>query len=375
MAADAGLDVLFAAFLQLDNPFGIDEVLTRDGNGVDSALGNRLRRNFGLHLAAAGHRDVHELLDVRDIFEVAVVGHVLRRMCPVPSIVSTVVAVEMVVAGILQVLDSLLGLGHVAAELDVLFAGNSALEEVLRLGDDGVTQGHREVGAGVVLDALDDIGRVAISVLEGSTVLVGAVVPVLDRKLVEGVAFVHSVDLHAVDASLAQQLRGLTERSDALLDLGSGEHLGVVALQPAVRGGGSGSGEVLHVQNGFCELVDDRILQNHLHHRRDGERTAAACCQLNEQLAAGLVEVLHVLCKFLIHSLVLVEPSVAENVTHPLHAGDNQTDIILCFLQEVVSRLLVKMVRLHPAEQGRAAHGAVGNAVFQFHIANFPRGK
>ena len=45
----------------------------------------------------------------------------------------------------------------------------------------------------------------------------------------------HGVDLNAVDAGLAQELRGLAEGLDALLYLLNGERLGLVVLLPAVR--------------------------------------------------------------------------------------------------------------------------------------------
>ena len=36
---------------------------------------------------------------------------------------------------------------------------------------------------------------------------------------------------------------------------------------------------------------------------------------------------------------------------------------------------IFNVVRLHPAEQGRAAHGALDNAVFHFDIADLPGGE
>src|SRR5699024_5469653 len=137
----AGLDVLLAAFLELVYPLGVDQVLTRDGEGVQLAGGYRARGDLVLNLAGTYDRDDAEDLDVLELGEVAVVGHVLRRMRPVPGVVGAVVAVEHVVAGVLQLLDDDLALRHVAAELDKLLAGHRALEEVLRLGDNGVAQG------------------------------------------------------------------------------------------------------------------------------------------------------------------------------------------------------------------------------------------
>ena len=118
VAADAGTDVLFSAFLDLDDPLGIDEVLTCDGNCVQTTSCDFFSCFFRSHTASAGNRHVGELLDVLNIFQVAVIRHVLRRMCPVPSIVGTVVAVEeLISANFFQMFDCLLGFGQITEEL------------------------------------------------------------------------------------------------------------------------------------------------------------------------------------------------------------------------------------------------------------------
>lgn len=372
VAADAGLYVLLAAFLDLDDPLGVDEVLAGDGDGVEPAGLDLGRGDLGLHLAGADDRDVAVVLYVLNFRKVAVVGHVLRRMRPVPGVVGAVVAVEHVVAGFLKQLDDLLGLSHVAAEFLELLAGDGALEEVLRLGDDGVTQGDGEVRSGFLLDLLDDIGGEAQAVLQRAAVLVGTVVEVRDGELVESVALVDGVDLDAVDTGLAQELGGLAEGGDALLDLLNGQRLGLVVLLPAVGRVGGGGAEVLGVHYRAGELADDRVVKAHADHVGDGHGTSAAGGQLDEQLGTGLVELLHVLLQGLVEALVVVQPAVAHDVAHPLHAGENEANAVSCLLKQEIGRFLIEVAGLHPAEQGRAAHGAHDYAVFDLHIADLP---
>jgi len=316
---------------------------------------------------------------VLDILKVAVVGHVLRRMCPVPRVVGAVVAVEHVVARVAQDLDGLLGLFHIAAELhEVLLIRHCALAPGLGLGHDGVTQGHGEVLAGVALDGLDDIGGKAQPVLQRSAVLVGTIVHVGDGELVQGIALMDCMDLHAVDAGVAQALCGLAEGVDHLLNLGLGQRTGLDVLSPAVGGVGCGSADVLHIDDGACQLVEKIVLRKLDHPVGYCHGAAGACCQLNKQLRAGLVELIHVLGKLFELVIVLIKPLSAGNaprILDELHAGENKAYAVLGSVEQEVSRFLVKVVRLHPAEKVCAAHGALNNAVFDLHIADFPWSK
>ena len=376
VAADAGLDLVLTALEDLVDPLGVNEVLTRDGNCIETAGSDLFRGLDRIHTAGAGDGLVGELLDVLDVLEVAVVGHILRRMCPVPCVVSTVVAVEHVVAGIAQVLDGLLGLGHVTAELfEVGLIRHSALAPSLGLGDDGVTQGHREVGAGLTLDGLHDLDRETETVLERAAVLVGTMVPVGDGELVKQIAFVDGVDLNAVDTGLTQQLRGLAERIDHLVDLFDGHRAGEHVLLPTVRGSGSGSAAVADVDDGLGKGAEHLVVVQSDHPGGNSHGAAETSGELNEQLGAGLVVLDHVVGEFLKHLLVLPEPSAAHGVTDTLHAREDQTDAVLRTVEQEVRSFLIKVAGLQPSKQRGAAHGALHNAVFDLDIANLPRSK
>ena len=379
VAADAGLDLVLTTLFDLMYPLVVDEVLTCDSNCIQTAGGDLLSGLDRIHTACADDGSVGEVLDVLDVLQVAVVGHVLWRMCPVPCVVGAVVAVEHCVAGLLEVLDSLLGLFHVAAELlEVLLVRHSALAPALGLGDDGVTQGDGEVVTGILMDALDDLDREAEAVLEGSAVLVGTEVPVLHGELVEQVTFMDSVDLNAIDACIAQLLRGLTEGFDHFLDLGAGHGTGLEILVPAVGGSGSGRAGVLNVNDGGSELVEEVVLGKVAHPAVDSHGAAEAGGELNKELGTGLVELFHVGLEFFEHTVVLPEPLAAgdtHGITNALHTGEDQADAVLRAVEEEVGGLLVEVVRLQPTEEGGAAHGTLYDAVRYFHIANLPRSK
>jgi len=380
VAADAGLDLVFLAVEDLEDPVGVTEVLTCNCNSVKTAGSDLFRSDLGGHTACACNGLVGELLDVLNVSQVAVVGHILRRMCPVPGVIGTVIGVEEVIAHVAEVLDGLLGLFHVTAELGDLACcfGNDALAEVCAVGNCGVTEGYGEVIAAVLLDALNDLYGEAISVLEGAAVLVGTLVPVLHGELVEEIALVDSVDLNAVNACVLKSLCGLAEALDHVLNFLYGERTGHEGRIPAVRSLGSGCCCVAYIDDGGCELVEDGVLVQVDHPGSDSHGTAEACSELYEQLCAGLMELFHVGLQFLEHLLVLVQPVSAghtHGVADTLHTGENEADALLGSLKQEISCFLVEMAGLEPAKQGGTAHGALDNAVLDLYIADLKGGK
>ena len=277
-------------------------------------------------------------------------------MCPVPCVVSTVVAVEEVVAHVAEVLDSSLGFGHIAAPLLELFAGNCALAPGLGVGLDGVTEGYGEVFASFALYALNDLNREAETVLEGAAVLVLTPVPVLHSELVKQIALVNGVDLNAVNACVAQHLCGLAECLDHLMDFLNGHGTGEHILLPAVRSCGSGCAAVAYVNDGGSELVENGVLVENDHPGGNCHGAAKACCELDEQLCAGLVVLYHEFLELLEHSLVLIQPAATHSVADALHAGEDKANALLRSLEQEVSRLFIEVAGLHPAEQRGTSH-------------------
>ena len=133
MTADAGLDVLETVLNQFGDPFRIGQELTCYTDGVDPTVCNGFCTDFRIHSTGANHGNVYEFFNMRHIVQVAVLGHIHRRMRPVPGIVCTVVRVQHIVARILQIAGGTLGFLHTAAHLGIFLAGHSTLAESLHL--------------------------------------------------------------------------------------------------------------------------------------------------------------------------------------------------------------------------------------------------
>ena len=377
MAADTGPDVLDPVLDQLGDPLGVSQELTGNAHTVDLALADGLSSHIGLHTAGADHGDVHKLLNMGNVVQVAVLRHVHRRMCPVPAIIRTVVGVKHIVAGILQVLGSPLGLGHITAHFRCVVTGDDTLSKALQLGLYGVAQGYRERRTALSLDGLDNFCGEAVTVLKRAAVLVGTLVEEFDGKLVQQIALVDSMDFHTVNTGIHTQLCGLGKGLDDLVDLLLG-HLGYDNIRGPTGRLCTGRGQlVAGVKDGFHNCTGELILMQRANQLRDCPAAAHTSGQLDKELGTGLMNFFHEFSQILKHLGVLPQPLAPEGISQGCDAGDNQTNIIVCTLQEQLCCLFIEMTaaQFKPTKEAGAAHGTHNNAVLDLYIADLPGGK
>ena len=310
------------------------------------------------------------------ILQVAVLGHVHGRVRPVPGIVGAVVGIKHIVAGLLQIAGGLFAFLHIPADLGVVgLAGQGTVAEILHLGHGAVPHRYRVIRPAGRLDGLDDLHRKAVAVLKIAAVGVGAVVGVFHGKLVQQVAFVYRMDLHAVHPGFLAQNRRFGKGFDDLLDLGD-RHLGAGDLRCPAGRQRAGAGQlIVGIQNGLDQGAQHGVLVQGQHLVGNAPGPAHTRGDLHKQLGAGLVDLFHVGFQFPEHLFVLVKPPAADGVPDGGNAGDDQAHIVAGPLQEEVGRFFVKMVWLHPAEQRGAAHGAEDDPVLDLYLADLPGGK
>ena len=218
VAENARADIGLAVFEHLGKPFRVSQEVASKARAVKFSCSDGLGCGIQRHAPRADDGDIDEVFDMLDLGQIAVFRHIHRRMRPVPRVIGSVVAVEHVIARILQEFRGNLGLGHVAACFDVVLAGQRALPEALGLRDDGIAQRHREIRAAGGLDGLDDLSGEAVAVFQTAAVLIRALVDVVERELVEQIALMDSVNLHAVNARVLEQFGALGERVNELLN-------------------------------------------------------------------------------------------------------------------------------------------------------------
>ena len=109
----------------------------------------------------------------------------------------------------------------------------------------------------------------------------------------------------------------------------------------------------------------------------DSPASAHAGSQLNKELCSGFMDLVHKFLQLFEHLLVFPQPCTQNGITDRCNAGNDQTNVILCPLQKEFGGFLVKMAacKLHPAKEGRTAHGTQNNAVLDLHITDLPGGK
>ena len=146
-------------------------------------------------------------------------------MSPIPRVVSTVVSIEHIIAGILQILGCPLGFFHITAHFGGGVTGDKTLGKALQLGLNAVAQGYGERRTALGLDGLDNFSGETVAVFKGAAILVSTLVEEFDGKLVQQIAFMDSMDFHTVNTGIHAQLCGLGKGLDDLVDLLLG-HLG-----------------------------------------------------------------------------------------------------------------------------------------------------
>ena len=249
VAEDAWPDLVLAAFLELRDPGLVGEEGAGEAGRIQASRLYLIGRDIGVEAACRDDRDVDEGLDVLDVGEVAVLGHVDWRMGPVPGVVGAVVAVEHVVACVLEVLGGLLALSHVASGLLEVLSGQGTLPEALGHRAHRVAQRDGEVVTALGLDRLDDFDGEAVAVLEGSSILVTPVVEVGQCELVEQVAFMDGMYFDAVDSRLLQEVGRLGEGCDYVEDLLARDLSGWKAVRPAVGSGGRRRSDLVQIHH------------------------------------------------------------------------------------------------------------------------------
>ena len=296
-------------------------------------------------------------------------------MRPVPRIVGAVVGVEHVIAGILKILGGFFALFHIPAHFDVVLAGHRALAEALGLADDGISQRDGIILAALLLDLLHHGDGETVSVLEAAAVLVRALVGVLQSELVKEITLVHRVHFDAVHARFLAHFRGLSVGVDDVLDLLFGESAAGDVLRPSGRQFARRRADVGRVEDGLHECAHHLVFDGQRKEIAQRKGTPEPGSELHEEFGARLVDLLHIRFELFESALRLVEPLSADEVPQRRDAGDDETDIVFRAFEEEIRRVLVEVMRLHPAEQRRSAHGTQHDAVFDLHIADLPRGE
>ena len=298
-------------------------------------------------------------------------------MGPVPAIIGTVIGIEHIVAGILQIFGSPLGFFHVASQFLGILTGNDALLEALQLRLHAVAQRNGEIVTAAFLDGLDHFGSETIAVFKGAAVFVGTLVEEFNGKLVQQVTFMNSMHFHAVNAGIFAELGGLGKSLNDLMDLLLGHFRADDVRGPAGRLRGGRCQLMAGIDNGLNDSPGDLILVQGANQLGDGPGAAHTGGELDEKLGTGLMDLIHKYLQFFKHLGILPQPFAPEGIPQGGNTGDDQAHVVLCSLQEQLGGLLVKAAagQLKPTKQGSSAHGAHDNAVFNLHIADLPGGK
>ena len=176
VAQNTGTDVVLPIIHQLGHPFLVCQELSGESGTVNFSVSNGSRSRLRIHTSGAYHRDIHEFTDMRHILQIAVLRHIDRGMCPVPGIIGSVITVQHIITGILQILCCFFGFCHITACFCEAFSGKCPLTEPLGLGFHAVPKRHREILPADFLDLFYDLYSKTISVFKRSTIFIGSLI-------------------------------------------------------------------------------------------------------------------------------------------------------------------------------------------------------
>ena len=185
------------------------------------------------------------------------------------------------------------------------------------------------------------------------------------------------MDFHTVYTGVLAELGGFCKGFDDFVNLLFG-HLGTFDIVCPAGFLRRGRCKLMGgVDDGLYKRTGELVLVQRCDKLGDCPGTSHSCGELDEQLCACLVDFVHEYLEVAEHFLVLPEPFAPESITQGSDAGDDQTYIVVRSFEKQLCSLLVEVAagQFKPAEQRCTAHGTHDNAVFDFHIADFPRCK
>ena len=153
-------------------------------------------------------------------------------------------------------------------------------------------------------------------------------IDILQRELIEQIALMDRMDLHAIHSCLLQQQCALGKRRDIFFNLFLCQRSGRNFIAPAIRRRRSSRTDLIKIHNRLAERAENRIHVQLLHCLADRERSSESCCQLNKQLRTSLMKFRHPLCKILIHLLVGIQPLSEHRIVDWLAARKHQPGTI-----------------------------------------------
>ena len=377
MTGDAGTDLIFPALFQLGQVFTVAQQLPGDAHSIDLAGLDGAFSRVGLHFAGDNNGDIHKLRNVLCLAEVAVQRHVYRRMGPIPAVVGAVVAVQCVIARVLEILRGLLALFHIPADFRKFFTGDSAHFEIDDLGGNGVAQHDGIILTALPLDGLYHLYSEAIAVFKAAAVFIGPVVIILQGELVHQIALVDRMDLNTVYTDVLAQLGGLGIALNIVLNLLDGK-------SPGRKLGCPGQRQTVVRRDHHLIKMQQRIRQffqpgllgdvNKLGH--DGIiPTRKAGTQLKEDFGTVFMNLIDQRLRLPEGLGILVQPFAHHHGIHRNHSGNEQAHFILGPLNVVVPCLFVIMGTVHVLNNVGSLHCRDNDAVSDLAVTDFEGGK
>ena len=235
MAGNAGDHIFFSVFTYLCQKLLIAEELPANRHKVDFIISDCLCRIFQLHPARANYGLICVGPDLSHFRQITIQWHVYRRMRIVPGVIGTIVSIEGIISCFRQNSQRLFSLFKGSAQLSRLFiCRDNSFPESSYFRLHRVAQGDREVLTAFFLNGFYHFTCKTQSVFKRTAILIRSVVCPAHGELIHQIAFMKSVNIHAVNSVLLTHICRISKPLDYSLDVLHRHFLGFVIFNPPV---------------------------------------------------------------------------------------------------------------------------------------------
>ena len=312
VTANARHDFIFSVFHEFCYPFRINQKLSSNSHCINLVFLDCFCTGFWIHSSSTNNWHCCELLDVSNVFQITVFRHIARRMCPIPCIIGSVVAVEHVIACFFKMFDCFFTFFHVSSSLCEFFTWKSTFAETFCFAGDWISERNREIQTTLCFDFFNDVCCKTISIFKRATIFICSKVCVFCCELVEKISFMNGMDFNTINTCFFAESCCFAKCIDNFFDFFHRNLSAHCAFCPSWWNNAWRCWKISNINDWFDKSVHHFTFKHWNHCVWNREWTAKTRCELNKKFCTCFVELFHESFQFFKHFFILIKPTAKD---------------------------------------------------------------